>query len=127
MIEMQGIHHVSLAVRDIQRARVFYSEVLQLREIVRPDFGNEGIWYAIAGQQLHLSLHPESQTLRVGEVDPLDGHFAIWATSYQDTIAWLTDRNIPYVTKPNSVAGFAQTWITDPDGNIIEFDTPIPT
>ncbi|WP_314589303.1 VOC family protein [Paenibacillus terrigena] len=35
MIEFQNLHHVSIAVRDLQKAKPFYAEVLQFQVIER--------------------------------------------------------------------------------------------
>jgi hypothetical protein len=44
--------------------------------------------------------------------------------SFKATIKWLDDRGISYEARPNSLAGFTQIYILDPDHNIIEFDAP---
>lgn len=122
MIDFERIHHVSLAVRNLEKARKFYSEVLKLQEIKRPPFKSRGIWYAVGDQQLHLLEHPHGETLRKSGIDSVDGHFAIWVKSYEKTIEWLERADVKYEARPNSVAGFAQVYILDPDNNIIEFD-----
>ncbi|WIV18604.1 VOC family protein [Paenibacillus polygoni] len=125
MIEMERIHHVSLAVRDLTKAHQFYSEKLQLKQITRPPFDSTGVWYAIGEeQQLHLLQHPAGETLRKSGIDTTDGHFAVWVKSYEKTKHWLESVGIPYEARPNSVAGFAQIFILDPDQNIIEFAAP---
>ena len=78
MIEFVRIHHVSLAVRDLEKSKKFYSEILRFREIDRPPFSSSGVWYAVGDQQLHLLEHPEGQTLRDQGIDTTDGHFAMW-------------------------------------------------
>lgn len=122
MIEIERLHHVSVAVRDLARSKAFYSGVLQFPEMERPPFGSKGAWYAIGDRQLHLSETPEAETLRTSGINDREGHFAIWVKSYKDTIDYLQKQGIPYETKPDSIAGFAQIWIIDPDCNVIEFD-----
>ncbi|MBB6024093.1 catechol 2,3-dioxygenase-like lactoylglutathione lyase family enzyme [Paenibacillus sp. JGP012] len=124
MIRYAHIHHVSLAVRDLQTAKKFYSGLLGMQEIERPPFRSTGAWYAIGSQQLHLLQHPEGHTLREAGIDTTDGHFALWVVSYSETIAWLEQQGIEYEARPDSVAGFAQIFILDPDRNIIEFGAP---
>ena len=41
--------------------------------------------------------------------------------SYRETKEWLDRMNVEYVANPDSVAGFAQIFVLDPDRNIIEF------
>ena len=119
-----GLHHVSLAVRDLETARTFYSEVLELQEISRPPFDSKGVWYAVGSQQLHLLEHPAGDTLRERGIDTIDGHFSIWTESYSAVIAWLERKGVEYEARPDSVAGFAQIFILDPDRNIVEFGAP---
>ncbi|OPA77774.1 glyoxalase [Paenibacillus selenitireducens] len=122
MMEYLNIHHVSIAVRDLTRAKQFYSEVLQLQELTRPPFQSKGAWYAIGDQQLHLIECPDGEALREGPINSQDSHFAVWVKSYRDTIAWLEQAGIPYEARPESVAGFSQIYILDVDHHIIEFD-----
>ncbi|WP_159881049.1 VOC family protein [Paenibacillus puerhi] len=122
MIEFERLHHVSLAVRDLLRSRAFYTEVLGLQEIERPPFNSKGIWYAVGTQQLHLIENPTGETLRDSGISTVDGHVAIWVKSYSKTLDWLEAASIPYEARPDSVAGFSQIYILDPDRNVIEFD-----
>ncbi|MDB5084182.1 MAG: glyoxalase [Bacilli bacterium] len=122
MIDFERIHHVSLAVKDLAKAREFYSEVLKFQEIERPPFKSKGVWYAVGDQQLHLLEYPKGETLRKSGIDSVDGHFAIWVKSYEKTINWLKEVGINHEARPNSVAGFAQIYILDTDNNVIEFD-----
>jgi glyoxylase I family protein len=122
MIEFEGLHHVSLAVRDLEQARHFYTNQLKFQEIQRPPFNSKGIWYAVGAQQLHLLENLEGETLRKGEIDSVDGHFAIWVKSYRQTIAYLEAAAIAYEARPDSLAGFSQIYVLDLDHNIIEFD-----
>ncbi|TFE29529.1 glyoxalase [Cohnella luojiensis] len=121
-MEWERVHHVSLAVRDLERAREFYSGVLRLTEIQRPPFGSRGIWFQAGGQQLHLIEHPGGQALREGGIDTSDGHFAVWVKSYREAIDFLEQAGIAHKASPDSIAGFSQIYIQDPDGNIIELD-----
>ncbi|MEO8028611.1 MAG: VOC family protein, partial [Bryobacteraceae bacterium] len=50
-----GIHHVSLAVSNLEASKRFYREVLRLEEIARPPFAFAGAWFQVgSSQQLHL-------------------------------------------------------------------------
>ena len=62
MIQFERLHHVSLAVRNLETAKVFYSEVLRFQEPPRPPFASKGVWYAVGDQRLHLLEHPISDT-----------------------------------------------------------------
>ena len=79
------LQHVSLPVPGsaelLAEARRFYSDILGLEEIPRPDvFPGAGIWYAAGDQELHLFSEPtgvtaNSQSRRhpCFEVDDMDG------------------------------------------------------
>ncbi|MDF2959274.1 MAG: glyoxalase [Paenibacillus sp.] len=123
MINYECIHHVSLTVRDLERAKAFYENVLGLKQIERPPFDFPGAWYAVGagGQQLHLIVH-EGETLRQGEINTRDGHFAIRVSSYKAAQAWLDRQGVPYEARPFAKAGFPQIYVLDPDRNIIEFN-----
>ena len=123
-MHIEMTHHVSLCVSDLARAKHFYGELLGLRELPRPDLGFAGAWYAAgAGQQLHLIVHPPSKTLRgTTEIDGRDGHFAFRVASYADTVTYLRAHDVPMVERPDNITPWAQIYITDPDGNVIEFN-----
>ncbi|MFH5181766.1 VOC family protein [Paenibacillus sp. TAB 01] len=122
MFTIEGIHHVSIAVRDLARAKAFYEQVLGLQEMERPPFDFQGAWYAVGtGQQLHLIVH-EGETLRQGEIDTRDGHFAIRVASYKETKAWLEKTGVPFEARPHARAGFPQIYVLDPDRNVIELN-----
>lgn len=78
MIEYAHIHHVSLAVRDLEIAKKFYSGLLGMQEIERPAFRSTGTWYAISDsgficfstrrvtRYVRLGLILQTATLRSG-------------------------------------------------------------
>lgn len=59
MASVVSYRHAGITVRDLARARRFYSDLLGLKEIPRPDLGFPGIWYGIGACQLHLMVPPE--------------------------------------------------------------------
>ncbi len=123
MIRYRMLHHVSLAVTDLDRAKAFYKDVLGLEEIDRPPFDFPGAWFKIGdeGQQLHLIVH-KGETLRKGGMDTRDGHFAVRVHSFDETVKWLEKCGVEFVSNRNSTAGFPQIFVLDPDRNIIELN-----
>lgn len=132
-MKIEGIHHVSLGVTDLERSRSFYREILRLEEIERPPFGFPGAWFSTgASQQLHLIVHPNS-TFRSGKgLDTRDGHFAVRVPSYRQAVVYLWskgyredaagDESKRIILQPNGKAGFPQIYILDPDRNVIEIN-----
>lgn len=121
---MLYLHHVSVCVSDLARAKRFYGEVLGLRELPRPDLGFPGAWYTVGDrQQLHLIVHPPSKTMRgTPEIDGRDGHFAFRVGSYDETLARLREHGVALIESPRNRTPWAQLYVTDPDGNVIEFN-----
>lgn len=123
MIEVENIHHVSLSITDIQKAKYFYGTMLGFQELERPNFDFPGAWYQVGNQQLHLIVHSDSATLRMDqEINSRDGHFAIRVKDYYETLKQLKELGIKVSEKPNSKSGFAQIFCMDPDLNLIEFN-----
>jgi catechol 2,3-dioxygenase-like lactoylglutathione lyase family enzyme len=123
VIQYKELHHVSLTVTDLERAKHFYSNILCLKEIQRPDFDFPGAWYEIEGQQLHLIELPSSQTIRQDKrISSREGHFALKVMDYNETLNWLKEKEVELLEKPNSISGFAQIFCADPDGNLIELN-----
>ena len=44
LIAIHSLHHVSLVVQDLARAKAFYGDVLGLQELPRPPFDFDGAW-----------------------------------------------------------------------------------
>ncbi len=129
-MDVEGLHHVSLAVTDLERSRRFYTEVLGLEEMERPSFEFAGVWYRVGSSQLHLIAHA-SPTLRKGGIDSRDVHFAIRVRSYAAAVRALRTRGycqdaveeIKRVREqPSGKAGFPQLFLLDPDRHVIELN-----
>jgi glyoxylase I family protein len=111
-MRVRGVHHVSINVDDVERAKHFYTEVLGLTERAdRPDFGFGGAWLDAGGQQVHLiaSSPPPAQ----GQ------HFALQVDDLPSVIAELRSRDVE-VTDAIPVASSFQAFLNDPSGNQIE-------
>ncbi len=92
-----SLNHVALSVTDNARATRFYTEVLGLTELPRPDFGIPGSWLSAGAAMVHLAQIPSIPEPR----DPV-AHFAL-------TVA--TERIGPLVDAVRSGGG---TVITEP-------------
>ena len=74
-ISTQGIHHVSINVKDVDAAVAFYVGVLNLEVLDRPDLGFPGAWIQAGEQEIHL--------LGIDSGDP----------DHQFTKAWIKNAN----------------------------------
>ncbi len=131
MLDILTLHHVSLPVSDVARAKRFYGEVLGLQEIPRPPFPFEGAWYQLGDRHLHL-IKGEHATFRDGKpIDSRDLHFAIRVKSYRRALEHLTSKGyradaaddfLKLRANPKATAGFPQIYILDPDRNVVEIN-----
>lgn len=131
MLEIETIHHVSLPVTDLARARAFYSGVLELEEIERPPFDFPGAWYRAGDRHLHLIVGEHPTLRRDKGIDSRDIHFAIRVRSYQGALRHLAAKGygvdaVDELRKlrqnPKGTAGFPQIYVLDPDRNVVEIN-----
>jgi len=144
-MKLERIHHASLCVSDLARAKVFYGEVLGLEEIPRPDFPFGGAWYRAGGNELHLIVLapevPRPEIRRDAAVDsrnaradrfqedtapgtppnPLHRHVAFAVDDVGAASAELENRGYAVL---GGGPGAAQAWVRDDDGNILELIRP---
>ena len=122
-MQVESLHHVAVCVTDLERARRFYREVLGLNEVPRPPFDFGGAWYELGAGQLHLIVHPPTRTLRgTTDIDTRDGHLALRVPDYRAALDRLHRLGVPCVAKPDNLTPWAQIYVTDPDGNVIELN-----
>jgi catechol 2,3-dioxygenase-like lactoylglutathione lyase family enzyme len=115
-MEALGVHHVSVNVTDVAAALSFYTETLGLGvRTDRPDFGFDGAWLDIGGQQVHLIEAPTPPNL--GQ------HFAIAVADIEATIAELRAKGVE-VSDAKPVGPGLQAFLTDPSGNGLEINQP---
>ena len=114
-IKIQGIHHVSINVNDIEAALEFYVNILELEQLPRPDLRFPGAWLKAGAQEIHL--------LSISSADPLkEQHFALAVSDADSIHAALSGAGFtpsPIREIPNICRQF---FSHDPSGNMIEFN-----
>ena len=112
---MSGIHHVSINVDDVDAAVRFYTDVLELESLDRPDLGFPGAWLSTGDQEVHLLGIQDGKP-------PKQQHFAFLVGDLDAVRARLQGLDIK-VSQPNEIAGVCkQSFAHDPSGNMIEFN-----
>jgi glyoxylase I family protein len=107
-----AVHHVSIAVPDVDEALAFYTGVLGCtRRQDRPASLGAGAWLDIGGQQLHL--------IRSSTPDPVGQHFAVLVADLDATTAELRGAGVQ-VSDPVPIGTARQAFLRDPSGNVIE-------
>jgi glyoxylase I family protein len=113
------IHHASLIVADTETSLVFYSKILGLHPIERPDLGFPGAWLQLGAQQIHLIELPNPDpTAGRPEHGGRDRHVALSVSDVSLVKAELEQAGITYTL---SKSGRKALFCRDPDGNALEF------
>lgn len=112
------LHHASLVVSNTEASLAFYSGVLGLEQIERPDLGFPGVWFKLGEQQIHLLELPNMDpTTGRPEHGGRDRHVALSTTDLDSVRAALEDAGLKYTL---SKSGRRALFCRDPDGNAIE-------
>ena len=118
-MKLGGVHHVSLNVHDAAATGRFYTEVLGLEVLPRPNFPFAGWWLRAGDQEIHLIEVPDHRT-------PGGEHFAFKVDDIDVACAELADKGVK-VSKPIDIPGGGrQCFFRDPAGNMIELNQPRP-
>ena len=82
------LDHVTIITHDLSRSRDFFSRVLQLVEVPRPEsFDFPGAWFQIGPNVLHILEKPQPDTISAR-------HFCIWvndiraAADHAESAGW---------------------------------------
>jgi glyoxylase I family protein len=111
-MKVQGVHHVSINVDDVDAALAFYTGTLGLiQRQDRPDFGIPGAWLDAGSQQVHL----------IGASPPpaKGQHFAFQVEDLDGVVSELRAEGIE-VSDPVPVGPNRQAFLSDPAGNQVE-------
>jgi glyoxylase I family protein len=129
---MPALHHVSIVTRDLDRSCAFYTDLIGLTRIPRPNFSTPGIWLQAGELSVHLILWPQGHFRARPVVDPADAHFALAVEDFDAVIDHLVKHGyttdaasgdpLQLLVSRTGAAGFAQAYLLDPDWNIVELN-----
>ena len=116
-----GIHHISIAVYDLEEARDFYAGLLELVEIERPDLPNPGHWFQVGAVQLHLTGKSDSGNGHgIAGTGAGETHFAFRGNDLESVKRRVASSGIPIKDGINADLGMRQLFFRDPSGNLVE-------
>lgn len=106
------VHHVSINVSDVDASVAFYTSAIggTVRDD-RPDFRFGGAWIDLGTTQVHL--------IQAAVPQNLGQHFAVLYDDLDAVVAALRLQGIE-VADPSPVGANRQTFVHDPDGNMVE-------
>lgn len=130
-MQIRKADHVALLVKDVERSKHFYGQVLGMEELPRPaNFTFPGAWFGQANFQIHLigeveagraaQLHPgyRPDEIKIG----YGSHFAFEVDDLETTIQHLHSHGVEILGGPRPRGdGVQQMYVCDPDGYIVEF------
>ena len=113
MSRVTMIQHINIPITDKERSREWYEKVLGAEFLDRgPELNRGQLQLRIGNGEIHSTL--------TSDPNP-SGHSAVEIDDWQEMIANLDALEVPY--SPPSVRAYSgghSTYITDPDGNMIE-------
>jgi catechol 2,3-dioxygenase-like lactoylglutathione lyase family enzyme/uncharacterized protein YunC (DUF1805 family) len=129
-LRVKSIDHVTLVVKDLERSRRFYVDMLGMREIRRPAFSFAGLWFQAGKTQIHLILEfagsgPAGNLLPAPQRSSRTQHLAFEVDDAEAAFAHLQQYDVPIIARPKPRPdGYMQAFFTDPDGHVIELCSP---
>lgn len=121
MVEINGLHHVMLAIPkgSEAEARAFYGQALGLSELAKPETlqARGGVWYSVGQLQLHLGIDSDFRPAA-------KAHIALQVSGVSELRDRLTEAG--YRVEPDtSLPGYERYYVDDPFGNRIEILEPL--
>ena len=129
-LRVKSIDHATLVVKDLERSRRFFVDVLGMREVPRPAFSFAGLWFQAGATQIHLILEysgsgPAGNLLPAERRSSRTHHLAFLVEDAVATVPRLKEMGVTVLSeaKPRP-DGYIQVFVTDPDGHVIELCSP---
>jgi catechol 2,3-dioxygenase-like lactoylglutathione lyase family enzyme len=119
-VRLIGLHHVQLAmpVGEEDKARAFYTGLLLMREVSKPEAlaGRGGCWFESGALRLHLGVETPFVAAR-------KAHPALQVEALDEWAERLNNGGAPVLWDAD-LPGYRRFYTADPFGNRIEFLEP---
>src|SRR5437868_15530203 len=130
-MEIRRLDHAALLIKDVERSRRFYRQVLGMEEVPRPsNFTFPVAWFRKGRAEIHLI--GEAEPVRTAQVQPVGycpdelsvgyaAHIAFEVANLEEARRHLQAHHVEIVGGPRPRGdGVLQMYACDPDGSIIE-------
>jgi len=116
VVQVRGLRHLALRVRDVHLATRFYTETFGMRIVWAPDGENV---YLSSGSD-NLALHQDPHAAPGGALDHL-GFLVATPDEVHAAAERLSARGVPIARAPATHRdGSVSCYCRDPDGNLIQ-------
>jgi catechol 2,3-dioxygenase-like lactoylglutathione lyase family enzyme/uncharacterized protein YunC (DUF1805 family) len=125
-VQVKSLDHVTIVVKDLERSRRFYVDLLGMRQVARPAFSFDGLWFQAGKTQIHLILEfagsgPAGNLLPEKERSSRTQHFAFEVADAEAVVSFLRKFGAAILSGPKPRPdGYMQLFLTDPDGHVVE-------
>ena len=112
-----ALHHVNVTVpAEVEEAtKLFYSSLLGLDQVPKPPAARQnGAWYQIGGNQLHLSVEDEPQG------PPSSRHVCFYVADLAESEQRFREGGVEILPDPRPIPGTLRFYVRDPGGNQLE-------
>ena len=115
------LNHVSVHAVDMDESIRFYEEVFGAERVPTPSFGFPVVWLQVGEQQLHIFQRGVTEAPRFHHLSfDVDDFEAVFLKAQE--LGCLREEDGALVRE--HPAGWAQMYLEDPAGNLIEVDWP---
>jgi catechol 2,3-dioxygenase-like lactoylglutathione lyase family enzyme len=123
---LHGLFHIAIKTADLQATRVFWRDIIGLREIARPDFGFPGAWLACPqpGGQAIIHVYAGGPALGPAGTAPRGSaaidHISLSCSGYRDYAARFRRAGLPFREFIVPGTTLWQLFVYDPSGVQLE-------
>lgn len=108
-----SLHSIAIFVTDIERARAFYEDALELPILMQGSFG-----FQLLDQPPHIGVHPATHADAKAMVGRHTG-ITLARTNLLAFCVTLSERNVTFVAEPTQQGFGIMAMVADPDGNVL--------
>lgn len=123
---VHGLFHVAVKTADLDATRAFYTRVIGLKEVERPDFGYPGAWLATQTPGPSAILHVYAGGPALGDSGQVPAgtaaidHVSLACSGYHDFLSRFIEHHLPWREFLVPGTTLWQLFVYDPSGVQLE-------